>query len=59
MFNNVGLSIGMAVKFSTNVTEGLKLKVRKFWWLIPTFVEVEREKLVGRRGRGALWLPQS
>ena len=27
--------------------KGLKLKVRKFWWLIPTFGEVTGEKLVG------------
>ena len=29
------------------MAKGLKLKVRKFWWLIPTFVEVTGEKLVG------------
>ena len=37
----------MALKFNTNVTERLKLKVRKFWELIPIFVEIIREKLVG------------
>ena len=37
----------MALKFNTNVTERLKLKVRNFWELIPIFVEVIREKLVG------------
>ena len=37
----------MALKFYTSVAKGLKLKVRKFWWLIPTFVEVTGEKLVG------------
>ena len=31
----------------------LKLKVRKFWGLIPTFVEVTGEKLVG----GSFWSP--
>ena len=31
----------------TSVEKGLKLKVRKFWGLIPTFVEVTGEKLVG------------
>ena len=29
------------------MAKGLKLKVRKFWKLIPTFVEVTWEKLVG------------
>ena len=37
----------MTSKFNTNVAERLKLKVRKFWELIPIFVEVIREKLVG------------
>ena len=30
--------------------KGLKLKVKKFWGLIPTFVEVTGEKFVGRWG---------
>ena len=30
----------MALKFYTIVEKGLKLKVRKFWGLIPTFVDV-------------------
>ena len=29
------------------VAKGLTLKVKKFWGLIPTFVEVTGEKLVG------------
>ena len=29
------------------MARGLKLKVRKFWGLIPRFVEVIREKLIG------------
>ena len=37
----------MALKFHTCVAKGLKLKVRKFHRLIPTFVEVTVEKLVG------------
>ena len=37
MFNNLGLTLGIALKF-----------YRKFWGLISTFVEVTREKLVGR-----------
>ena len=39
-FNNLGLACGMALKFYTNVAKGFELKVRKFWRLIPTFVEV-------------------
>ena len=45
-FNNLGLALGMALKFNTNLAERLKLKVRKFWELIPIFLEVIREKLV-------------
>ena len=46
-FNNLELAFGMALKFNTNVTERLKLKVRNFWKLIPIFVEVIRDNLVG------------
>ena len=35
------------MKLYTSVEKGLKIKVRKFWELIPTFVEVTGEKLVG------------
>ena len=35
------------MKFYTSVAKGLKLKVRKFWGLIPTFVEVTGKILVG------------
>ena len=34
------------LKFDTSVQKWLKLKVRKFLGLNPTFVEVTREKLV-------------
>ena len=37
----------MNLQFYTSVAKGLKLKVRKFWGLVPTFVEVTEEKLVG------------
>ena len=47
-FNNLGLALGTNLKFYASVTKGLKLKVRKFWGLIPTFVEVTGEKLVGK-----------
>ena len=41
------LALGTNLKFYTSVAIGLKLKVRKFWELIPTFVEVTGKKLVG------------
>ena len=47
MFNNLGLALGTKLNFYTSVAKGLKLKARKFWGLIPTFVEVTGEKLVG------------
>ena len=54
-FNNSGMALSTNLKFCTSVGEGLKLKVRKFWGLIPTFVEVAGEKLVG----GGAFLPPS
>ena len=45
-FNNLGLALGANLKFYTSVAEGSKLKARKFWGLVPTFVEVRGEKLV-------------
>ena len=41
------------------MAKGLKLKVRKFWGLTHTFVEVTGEKLVGggEGERGADYLP--
>ena len=41
MFNNLGLTL----KFYTSVTKTSKLKLRTFWGLIPTFVEVTGKKL--------------
>ena len=46
-FNNLALALGTNLKFSTSLSKGLKLKVRKFCGLIPTFAEVTGEKLVG------------
>ena len=46
-WNNLGLALDMALKFYTNVGKGFKIKVRKSCRLIPAFVEVTREKLVG------------
>ena len=46
-FTNVGLALGMILKFHTSVTKGFKPKVKKFLGLISTSVEVTGEKLVG------------
>ena len=51
-FDNLRLALDTKLKFYTSVAKGLKLKVRKFWELIPTFVEVAGEKLV--KGMGAI-----
>ena len=49
-FNNLGLALRATLKFSISMAKGLKLKVRKFWGLISTFVEVTGEKLIGGGG---------
>ena len=41
---------GLNITFYTSVTKGLNVKVREFWGVIPTFVEVTGEKLVGKVG---------
>ena len=46
-FNNLGLALGTNLTFYTSVAKALKLKVRKFWRVNPTFVEVTRKRLVG------------
>ena len=46
-FNNLGLALGANVTFYTSVAKRLKPKARKFWGVIPTFVEVTRKRLVG------------
>ena len=48
----MGLALGIALKFYTRVAKGLKLKVKKFWELIPTFAEVTREKPIAGAGGG-------
>ena len=45
-FNNLKLALGTNLKFYASVAKGLKLKVRKFWGLIPTFAKVTEERLV-------------
>ena len=42
-----GTGIGMDLKSYASVAKGSKLKVRKCCGLIPTFVEVTEEKVVG------------
>ena len=49
-FTNLGLSLGIALKFYTNVAKELKLKVRKFFGIIITLVEVMGGNLVGGEG---------
>ena len=51
--NNLGLALGMTLKFYISVAKGLKLKVRRFCGLRRTFVEVTGEKLAG----GGLFAP--
>ena len=45
-FNNLGLALSTNLKFYASLSKGLKLKVKMFWELILTFVEVTGEKLV-------------
>ena len=45
--NDFGLDLIMSLKFYGSVAKGLKIKVRKFWGLTPSFAEVTGEKLVG------------
>ena len=51
------MGLGTNLKFYTSLSKGLKLKVRKFLGLIPTFVEVKGEKLVGGGGGGLFGPP--
>ena len=52
-FNNLGLVLGTALRFYTSVAKGLELKVRKFWGLIFTFLEVTG----GKTSSGGNFLP--
>ena len=51
-FDNLGLALGTNLKFYTSVAKGLKLKERKFWELIPMFLEITEENR-GKTGRGS------
>ena len=42
-----GTYIRYKLEFLHQSVKGLKLKVKTFWWVIPTFVEVTGQKLVG------------
>ena len=55
-FNNLGLALDKSLKFYTTVAKGLKLKVRKFWGLIATFVEVTGKKLAERPFCPSSWI---
>ena len=46
-FNNLRLALDKRFKFYGSVAKVLILKVRIFWGLVSTFVEVTAEKLVG------------
>ena len=46
MFDNLGLTVGMDLKFYASLAKGFELKGIKVLGLIPTLVEVTREKLV-------------
>ena len=39
--------VGRNLRFYTSVAKGLKVKLRKFWGLIHTFVEVTEKKMLG------------
>ena len=45
-FTNLGLALGLSLKFYSSVAKGLKLKVKQFCGLSPTFAEVTGEKMV-------------
>ena len=54
-FNNLGLALGIALKFYTSVAKELKLKLTKFCGLINRFVDNTGEKLVG----GGIFAPHT
>ena len=48
---NLGLALAMALKFYIRVSKELKLKVRKFWGLVPIIVNAARKSIGGRLNR--------
>ena len=48
MFSNFQLALDTNLVFYTSVAKKLKLKVKEFWRLITTFLEIRGYKLVGR-----------
>ena len=57
-FNNLGLALGMTLKFNISVAKGFKIKVSIFLGLVHSFVEVAGEKLVWGKG-GLFGFPPS
>ena len=53
-FNNLGVALGIALKFYTSGTIWLEIKCSKFLGLIATFVIVAEEKLVKRPFRSPI-----
>ena len=56
-FNNLRLTPGTNLKFYASVAKVLKLKVRRFLGLVPTFEVVTGENLLVGGGRGGAFLP--
>ena len=55
-FNHLRLTLGLVLTFYSILAKGFKLKVKKFWIVIPTLVEIAGGKLVGKK-LFASWLP--
>ena len=47
------MALDLALKFYISVAKGLRIKSKTFSLLIPTFLEVSVDKLVGEWGGGA------
>ena len=52
----IGTGTRYGLKFYTSVDKGLELKVKRFWELIPTFLEVVGEKLIKKTQGSLLWI---
>ena len=42
-FNKLGLALGMALKLYTSLTKELRIRVRKFWRMIPTYIKLKKK----------------